>query len=336
MHLFVTEPEVMGGRGTREWVVWTPEGYYAASPGAEKMVGWHVSNGPDQLATFYPIDRFRKTFYRPDVIGRLLEFGSLDKALEAADKERGAKSTRVPLEDALPATVSILSPTTGTSLTEGKVTVKARAVSQRKSPVTEMQLMLDGRPVVGALHVIADPKLGAVEATWTIPVPEGRHLLSVVARSAVSSGLSTETEVAYNDAKARAARPTLYVLSIGINDYVKDRKLNVAVKDAEGIEEVFKSKSKTTYREVKTKLLTNKQATKQGILDGLTWLHKNMQAQDVAVIFYAGHGLNKKGNFFLCPIDTDFSNPEKTAIADDEIKKRLTDMPGRILVMLDA
>jgi len=63
---------------------------------------------------------------------------------------------------------------------------------------------------------------------------------------------------------------------------------------------------------------------------------KNMQAQDVAVIFYAGHGLNKKGNFFLCPIDTNFDDPEKTAIADDEIKKRLADMPGRILVMLDA
>jgi len=61
-----------------------------------------------------------------------------------------------------------------------------------------------------------------------------------------------------------------------------------------------------------------------------------MQAQDVAVIFYAGHGLNKKGNFFLCPIDTNFDDPEKTAIADDEIKKRLADMPGRILVMLDA
>jgi len=157
-----------------------------------------------------------------------------------------------------------------------------------------------------------------------------------VARSAVSSGLSPETEIAYNDAKAGATRPTLYVLSIGINDYLKDRKLNVAVKDAEGIAKVFNSKSKATYRDVKTKLLINQDATKQGILDGFNWLQKNMQAQDVAVIFYAGHGLNKKGNFFLCPIDTNFTNPEKTAIADDEIKKRLTEMPGRILVMLDA
>ena len=33
-----------------DWIVWTEEGYYAASPGGEKRMGWTVDNGPDQLA----------------------------------------------------------------------------------------------------------------------------------------------------------------------------------------------------------------------------------------------------------------------------------------------
>ena len=56
----------------REWIAWTPEGYYAASPGGERLMGWHVNNGPDQLATVHPAARFRSSLYRPDVIKRLL------------------------------------------------------------------------------------------------------------------------------------------------------------------------------------------------------------------------------------------------------------------------
>ena len=71
-----------------EWVAWTPEGYYAASPGAERLLGWHVGNGPDQLASYHPLARYRTERYRPDVIQRLLEEGSLQAALEAAEKAR--------------------------------------------------------------------------------------------------------------------------------------------------------------------------------------------------------------------------------------------------------
>ena len=31
-----------------DWIAWTPEGYYAASPGGENLMGWQVSNGPEQ------------------------------------------------------------------------------------------------------------------------------------------------------------------------------------------------------------------------------------------------------------------------------------------------
>ena len=31
----------------KRWVLWTPSGYYDASPGGEELIGWHVSNGKD-------------------------------------------------------------------------------------------------------------------------------------------------------------------------------------------------------------------------------------------------------------------------------------------------
>ena len=68
-----------------DWIAWTPEGYYAASPGGEQLMGWHVNNGLEAMASYYPASQFRKTLYRPDVIKRLLKAVSLDKALADAD-----------------------------------------------------------------------------------------------------------------------------------------------------------------------------------------------------------------------------------------------------------
>jgi polyhydroxyalkanoate synthesis repressor PhaR len=52
----------------------------------ERMVPSYLQVSLETLAKEQ--DRFRKQFYRPDVIQRLLEFGSVEKALEAAARPR--------------------------------------------------------------------------------------------------------------------------------------------------------------------------------------------------------------------------------------------------------
>jgi WD40 repeat protein len=52
----------------KRWVLWTPSGYYDASPGAEEFIGWHVNNGSEEAADFFPVSRFRSTYYRPEVV----------------------------------------------------------------------------------------------------------------------------------------------------------------------------------------------------------------------------------------------------------------------------
>ena len=36
-----------------EWVLWTPSGYYDASPGGDRLIGWHVNRGRQKAARFY-------------------------------------------------------------------------------------------------------------------------------------------------------------------------------------------------------------------------------------------------------------------------------------------
>ncbi len=62
--LFIHLPQ--GPEGPREWILFTPEGYYdASSPQAEKLIGWHVNRGPDEAADFYPVETLRRRLQAP-------------------------------------------------------------------------------------------------------------------------------------------------------------------------------------------------------------------------------------------------------------------------------
>lgn len=55
------------------WVAWTPQGYYAASPGGEQLIGWQVNRGTDLTPDFHAAAQLRERYFRPDVVARTLE-----------------------------------------------------------------------------------------------------------------------------------------------------------------------------------------------------------------------------------------------------------------------
>ncbi len=62
-----------------DWIAWTPEGYYAASPGGERIMGWQVPGEGNGLPMFSHAARFHSSLYRPDIIRRLLQTRSVAK-----------------------------------------------------------------------------------------------------------------------------------------------------------------------------------------------------------------------------------------------------------------
>ncbi len=75
-------------RDGRRWVVWTPSGYWDASPGGETLIGWHVNRGDDREAVFHPAWRFGKKRHRPAVIDRILVTLDEAEAVRQADAAR--------------------------------------------------------------------------------------------------------------------------------------------------------------------------------------------------------------------------------------------------------
>ena len=118
------------------WVVWTPQGYYMASPGGEELIGWHVNRGLD-TPEFYSASRFRDRFHRPDVVALVLEELDVDKALARANREAEiAPAPAAPLEDILPPLIQILDPTVGTLIEKDPVAISWRVWAPGGEPIT--------------------------------------------------------------------------------------------------------------------------------------------------------------------------------------------------------
>jgi len=323
-----------------DWVTWTPEGYYAASPGGAKLMGWHVNNGVSQLATFYPTERFTAALYRPDIISQLAETGNVDRAVALADLVRGKKTERLAIAEILPPQVRITSPARANSdVNDDEVDVTAEARMTGKHPIRVMRLLIDGRPYKGLDGVRRFDGAGVKEAqaSWKVTLNPGRHRFVVQADSAVSQGDSGPVEVNYVIGTPPQGR--LFVLAVGIADYPEEGlKLNYSAKDARAIAARLKDKgSPVPFQDITVRVLTDKEATREAILEQLAKLRKELKPEDSAWVFYSGHGeRDEKGTLFLLPANVDLKKPKVTGVSGDEVKTALVNLPGRVLLVLDA
>jgi WD40 repeat protein len=61
-----------------DWMLWTPDGSFSASPGADRYLLHVEDQGPDQRPHAVGVDRLYGSLYRPGVIDRIIERGRVD------------------------------------------------------------------------------------------------------------------------------------------------------------------------------------------------------------------------------------------------------------------
>jgi WD40 repeat protein len=324
-----------------DWIAWTPQGFYAASPQGDRLIGWQINRGEGRDPEHYAAVQFSKLLFRPEVIPQALNSEAAPDVGAGVDK----------ISEIVPPEVEILGPRAASAgplkLTATKLELTAVAKSQGKFPVTEVRLLLNGRPYEGkaGLQRIAKPRLGAVSASWSVELEPGEHRLAVQAKTDVSTAVSEALPVSLVSENSSGLKgpdgkpldlPNMYVLAVGVSSYAGDLALNYAAKDAEAIETVLRENG-GALREVKTKLLTNEQATRKNIMEGLSWLKREMTQRDVGVIFFSGHGMkDENNNFYLCPVDVDADSLFSTGVPGNQLRDFLSGVPGKVIAILDA
>lgn len=320
----------------KRWVLWTPSGYYDASPGGEDFIGWHVNNGREQAADFFPISRFRSTYYRPDVIDRVLETLDEQEALRLANEEAGRKQvTGVSLREKLPPVVSILSPADGAEVSTPSTIIRYSARTQ--DPITAIRVLVDGRPVLAE----GAGKLVKESGEFSVTVPQRDCDVSVIAQNRFAASEPATIRLRWKGTVARDAfeiKPKLYVLAVGVSVYQDaGLRLDLAAKDAQDFCAAWNEQKGRLYSGVEIKTLTDAQATKGNILDGLEWLQRQVTSKDVAVLFFAGHGINDSmGAFYFLPVEGDLEKLKRTGISQADITSTVASIAGKVLVFMDA
>jgi WD40 repeat protein len=325
----------------KRWVLWTPSGYYAASAGAEELIGWHVNNGSDRAASFFNIGQFRDHFYRPDIIDLILEKRDENQAVEKANKQKGIRTRGA--QELLPPVARILSPQDNTGFDTNRIKLRFEIEPKTPDPITEFTVYWDERP-----HETYKLKPREDSTAWieeqSIPVP----LQNVTVKISVKNKKGRVSHP--NDAKinliwkgsTETNKPRLNLLAVGVNEFSKEpeiQKLLYPSVDTQQFIEFFKDQ-KQLYQ-INTPTLLNQSPTKAQILSALeefTTSSSATNSMNVNMIFLAGHAENdpKTGEYHFLPSDFERKHFSSTALSREELKRYFDNVKGKLLVFVDT
>lgn len=319
-----------------EWICWTPQGYYDASAGGEKYIGWHFNRGMDNAAEYYPAYSYNRKFHKPELVKRTIELFSFDNALAEYNASPGRKIETPSVPKVPPPEVRWLNPVNFRQKTAaGTLRIRARITSEKK--ITDYKILVNGRTAAAKSDIIVLPGGADTGKTieYTVSLTPNENRIAIFAAHLDASATSTERIVVFES--MAWLKPNLYVVSVGISNYRKpDIDLEYADDDARAVSRLFATQKGRLFKNVEIKPCYNDTATRDNIVDALEWLEKKATQKDVAVVFIAAHGYMERGKYYLLPYDGDPDNLRRTAVRWDDFVDILGNLPSRILLFLDT
>ena len=291
-----------------EWVMWTPQGYYTGSPGADKLVGWQINHGADQAADFVGAEQLRQHLNRPDIVERALIVGSAEQAV------RESMGTKFSLVDLLARSVPkfrILAPDAGSTQTGGRIELKI-AIEATPDPIKAIRVQVNGRQIDEHTPQVASGGFHAGEKTLEIPLAAGRNDLRIVLTNAIGEKAEMVTVVHEGEGDLDK-RGTLYILAIGVEKYPGLGKhcgprgdlscdLGYSSADARQLADTIEKRVGGSHANVIKRLLINEASnpddlpTATNIVDAIGQLQRTLET-DTIVVSIAGHGHNEGANY---------------------------------------
>ncbi|MDB5341772.1 MAG: repeat-containing protein [Schlesneria sp.] len=326
-----------------DWIAWTPQGYYAASPGGENLMGWHVQRGFNSMATFHPASRFRKRFYRPEIIRRVLSAGGPMQALKQITPANGVESKLTDVQHSLPPEVSISVTSQTSDATDGRVEVRVAATPSSGDAIQSLRLLIDGRPGPATKddeELSPSPVPDSVgtgqesRMTWQLTLSPGPHQLIAKADSERSIGLSDPVDL--NVLSPIAKTPRLFALVVGVSGNQRaDLRRTFASADAQAIGAMLGNQPPRHFSDIQVRVVTDPLVTRFNFEEGFRWLQQVMTADDVGVIYFAGQVLrDQHDSLYFQHQESRFGDPA-AGLSDHTLKGYLKKIPGKLFLVMD-
>jgi len=199
--------------------------------------------------------------------------------------------------------------------------------------VKTVRVFVNGKPALKAPVNARKRRL-----TLEVPLFAGANRITAVAYD--DRGFSSNPRHVDVVSRARGLRkPNLYVLAVGVSDYPElpgRWQLDFAHTDAAALVKTLQEQDGKVFGNVFHHTLANRQATSKAIAEALDALAA-MDANDMAVIFMAGHGVRAAdGTFHFLTPEGGLENPRKGSLQWASLQGRLSGIKGRVIMFLDA
>lgn len=324
-----------------EWAAWSPRGYYDASVNGDELFGWQMNRAVDVRPDFYRADDFRQEFERPGVVRGLLAAGNLPDSLRNNNQPIPKNLDRI-VDQQIEKTpvVKIVAPFDGQEIVGDTVEVVARV----HYPDEATAQRVGGQAYVNGVPAKAenDRREGADRVySWTLNTADVYNRARVVAEEIDPTRTVNFDDVFFRlrteDGKPRR-NPRLYTLAMAAADYKHVEPLAFPVADAQAILKVLKDKSGKFYDLGKSIELSNSQITRENFDKAVANLKSEMKdarADDLLIIFIAGHGLAIDGEYYFVTTDAKVKDIEKVAISW-KLLRSLGALPCKKLLLMDT
>ncbi len=268
-----------------EWLVFTPEGYFAASMRGAERVYWAM--GED----FLPFEALRKR-YEDD--RKVLQ--ALGGAFDPQPNPTSAQVQAPILEGDVfrPPYRLVLHSTPPERIRQDSFALRysIERLYDVDAPY-EVRFMFNGRAERGGRPTSEAAEVRQAEER-RFDLAEGLNVIQVSLRFR-GIDVQTETLVTHRDAaqqRGRAPTARLWFFGVGVSQYLAEgQDLQFAARDVEALEQALKAQQGSLFAEVRARVLVNAQATARDIKLAMHEFLKQAAEEDVILIFIAGHGV---------------------------------------------
>jgi len=291
-----------------EWISITPEGYFDASENGAKHL--NVLTSP---LTVTSIDAFYNTFYRPDIVAKVLN-GEDTREYKTATIKEIIKDGSAPL-------VAIKTQSGENNKRDVELELE---VCQKDGGYDNLTLYLNGMAVSvldtnRALKAkSSNSYLDCVSFQPLISLTNGENKIGFKATNKAGTIESNLAEISLGYKSNITAKPNLHILAIGVDKYRDgDLQLKYSVADAKELTKSLEKNGKDLFDKVYTYQLLDGEVTKEKILSKFSEVGAKTTREDVFVLYIAGHGITdaKTGAYFYFPSDFRYKNDESVRTA---------------------
>lgn len=332
----------------KRWIMWTPEGYYDASPGGEELIGWHLNQGKDKEAIFIPSSQLYDVFFRPDIVQAKFRGDDISGMITVTVEQALKSPPPIPSFTRIPPTsknntekVCYKVVSTGGGIGEVRLFQNGKLIKSdgfyretatkdtsenvklaaMNSTVIQRALKLTKVAQKAEPPLVSTSKGDVYEDCQELETIPGENEISVAAFNATNTVQSRlETERFVSDRKIEV--PHLYVLGIGINQFGDaSSNLEYAVKDAKDFSAMIYAKAVSLYKaeNIHIDSLSNAAATKDGIQKAIQAISAKVQPWDGFILFVASHGALLDNQYYIVTSEYDGTINTKKMISSNEI-----------------